>query len=115
LAYTECCHEVKQIADLICDRGIAGMSSAISGTARFGAIDAGPRVIDSSVRARMKDVLRDIQSGEFAKRIIADAHQGSPRVIADRTAAANHPMEDAGRQLRAMLPWLKNVDGTKSP
>jgi ketol-acid reductoisomerase len=63
----------------------------------------------------MKDVLRDIQSGEFAKRIIADAHQGSPRVIADRTAAANHPMEDTGRQLRAMLPWLKNVDGTKSP
>ncbi len=115
LAYTECCHEVKQIADLICDRGIAGMSSAISGTARFGAIDAGPRVIDSSVRARMKDVLKDIQTGAFAKRIIADAQQGSPRVIADRTAAANHPMEDAGRQLRAMLPWLKNVDGTKSP
>ncbi len=114
LAYTECCHEVKQIADLICDRGIAGMSSAISATARFGAIDAGPRVIDSLVRARMKDVLREIQSGAFAKRVIADAQKGSPKLNADRTAASNHPMEDAGRQLRSMLPWLKNADGTKS-
>lgn len=115
LAYTECCHEVKQIADLICERGIAGMSSAISATAHFGALDAGPRVIDSSVRARMKDVLREIQSGAFANRIITDAQQGSPKVAAHRTAATNHPMEDAGKQLRAMLPWLtSNNHGTKS-
>jgi len=115
LAYTECCHEVKQIADLICDRGIAGMSNAISNTARFGAIDAGPRLIDPTVRARMKDVLRDIQDGTFARRMISDASAGAPRMKADRAAATNHPMEDTGRQLRAMLPWLKSNDhGTKS-
>lgn len=110
LAYTECCHEVKQIADLICDRGIAGMSAAISATARFGALDAGPRVIDQSVRARMLDVLREIQDGSFSRRMIADAHAGSPRIHADRAAAVAHPMEDAGREVRALLPWLKSND-----
>ncbi|MSQ90381.1 MAG: ketol-acid reductoisomerase [Phycisphaerales bacterium] len=107
LAYTECCHEVKQIADLICDRGIAGMGEAISTTARFGALDAGARVIDDSVRIRMRAVLRDIQDGSFAKRMGQDAAAGSPRLVKATRTTADHPMEKSGRELRAMLPWLK--------
>jgi len=106
LAYTECCHEVKQIADLICDRGIAGMTSAISATARFGAIDAGPRVIDAHVRATMQSVLKEIQDGSFARRMREDVEAGSPKMRAAQRAELEHPMEDAGRTLRAMLPWL---------
>ncbi len=107
LAYTECCHEVKQIADLICDRGIAGMGNAISNTARFGAADAGERLIDSSVRTRMRAVLRDIQDGSFAERMIADGQAGSPVLRAARAKSSAHPIEASGRSLRALLPWLK--------
>ncbi len=107
LAYTECCHEVKQIADLICDRGIAGMSDAISRTARFGAVEAGPRIIDASVRARMKEVLHEIQDGSFAKRMADETQRGSPSLARDRQESTAHPMEDVGRLLRSMLPWLK--------
>ncbi len=107
LAYTECCHEVKQIADLICDRGMAGMGEAISNTARFGAEVAGERLIDGSVRARMREVLREIQDGSFAAQMIADSATGSPRLRAARSATAAHPMEGAGREVRALLPWLK--------
>ncbi len=107
LAYTECCHEVKQIADLICDRGMAGMGSAISNTARFGAADAGERIIDPSVRARMREVLGDIQSGAFAARMVADTAAGSPKLHAARAETAEHPMEESGRSVRALLPWLK--------
>lgn len=107
LAYTECCHEVKQIADLICDRGIAGMEKAISSTAHFGALDAGPKVISAQVRTRMQEVLGEIQSGAFAKRMIADSEQGGRRRAEGREASAMHPIEIAGRQVRAMLPWLK--------
>ncbi|MSR68844.1 MAG: ketol-acid reductoisomerase [Phycisphaerales bacterium] len=107
LAYTECCHEVKQIADLICDRGMAGMGSAISNTARFGGAASGERLIDSSVRTRMREVLADIQSGAFAARMVSDTEAGSPRLHAARSLAADHPMEESGRAVRALLPWLK--------
>lgn len=113
LAYTECCHEVKQIADLICDRGIAGMSSAISATARFGAIDAGPRVVDANVRATMQNVLKEIQDGSFARRMRDDIEAGAPKVRGAQRAQLEHPMEDAGRTLRAMLPWLKKPSTTE--
>ncbi len=107
LAYTECCHEVKQIADLICDRGMAGMGDAISNTARFGGAEAGARIIDDSVRARMREVLGEIQSGAFASRMVADTAAGSPRLRAARASSAAHPMEASGSAVRALLPWLK--------
>ncbi len=109
LAYTECCHEVKQIADLICDRGISGMGRAISNTARFGAMDAGQRIIDDSARIRMREVLADIQSGQFAKRVSEDARDGSRRLGEYMAKTEAHPLEDAGRSLRTMLPWLNSV------
>ncbi|MSR44846.1 MAG: ketol-acid reductoisomerase [Phycisphaerales bacterium] len=107
LAYTECCHEVKQVADLICDRGMAGMGRAISTTARFGAAEAGPRIIDATVRARMREVLRDIQDGSFAKRMRHDALNGSPVLKGAQASTDIHAMEAPGRVLRAMLPWLR--------
>lgn len=109
LAYTECCHEVKQIGDLICDRGIAGMQRAISTTAHFGSIDAGNRVIDASVRTRMEGVLRDIQDGSFAARMIKDSKEGGPIRRRARAAALEHSIEKSGEEVRAMLPWLKHA------
>ncbi|MGI9013851.1 MAG: ketol-acid reductoisomerase [Phycisphaerales bacterium] len=100
LAYLECCHEVKQIADLIYSRGLAGMFDAISTTARLGAMDAGPRVIDETTRNRMREVLRDIRNGSFAERVAhLDADKAHPFV--------DDAFEGAGATIRSLMPWLR--------
>ena len=107
LAYLECCHEVKQVADLIYERGPAGMYEAISNTAEFGAYRAGTALIDDAVRGRMADLLTQIRDGTFAAALRADHKKGSPWFERCRDAARSHPLERAGRVVRSLMPWLE--------
>src|SRR5512134_3468543 len=106
MAYFECLHEVKLIVDLIYEGGISTMRYSISNTAEYGDYTRGPRNIDASVRARMKDVLEDIQSGRFAKEWMLENAAGQPSFKALRRRAAEHPIEQVGERLRGMMPWI---------
>ena len=103
LAYFDCLHEVKLLSDLIHERGIAGMNTAISNTAEYGEYITGPRIIGAHVKDAMRAVLADIQSGKFARDWMAEYRAGAPNLQKLRKAAAAHPIEDAGRTVRAML------------
>jgi ketol-acid reductoisomerase len=102
IAYFECLTEVKLIADLIYERGIAGMREAISNTAEFGALKGGRRIVSDDTRTEMRRILREVRSGRFAEELLADAQAGYPRLKASRNAAARHPIEEVGRRLRAL-------------
>ena len=110
MAYFECLHELKLIVDLMYEGGIAKQRWSVSDTAEFGDYVSGPRVIDASVKARMKDVLADIQAGAFAKRFIDDQDAGAPEFKAFRAAAEQHPIEETGRKLRGLMAWVKSHD-----
>jgi len=110
VAYFECLHELKLIVDLMYEGGIAKQRWSVSDTAEFGDYVSGPRVIDASVKARMKDVLTDIQNGTFAKRFIDDQDAGAPEFKAFRETAEKHPIEETGRQLRGLMSWVKSHD-----
>ena len=117
MAYFECLHEVKLIVDLIYEGGIANMRYSISNTAEYGDYRTGPRLIDESVKARMKEVLADIQSGRFARDWVLENQAGQPSFKAMRRQTAQHPIEEVGEKLRAMMPWIaKNrlVDKTRN-
>jgi len=117
MAYFECIHETKLIIDLIYEGGIANMRYSISNTAEYGDFVSGPRVIDASVKARMKDVLTDIQTGEFAKRFILENQSGNVGMSARRRKAAEHQLEEVGARLRGLMPWLSEkqlVDRAKN-
>ncbi len=117
MAYFECIHETKLIIDLIYEGGIANMRYSISNTAEYGDFVSGPRIIDAGVKARMKEVLGDIQSGEFAKRFILENQAGNVGMNARRRAMAGHPLEEVGARLRGLMPWLSEkqlVDRTKN-
>jgi ketol-acid reductoisomerase len=117
MAYFECCHEVKLIVDLIYEGGIANMRYSVSNTAEYGDYTSGPRIINDGVKAEMKRVLADIQSGEFAKKWVLENTAGQPSFKAMRRRAAEHSIEKIGEQLRAMMPWIKQnalVDKTKN-
>ncbi|MGI9170349.1 MAG: ketol-acid reductoisomerase, partial [Caulobacteraceae bacterium] len=103
MAYFECLHELKLVVDLICERGIAGMHAAISNTAEFGEYVTGPRMVTPETRAEMKRVLTDIRSGRFARDWMADCAAGQPTFKAARRHAADHPIEEVGARLRAMM------------
>ena len=107
MAYFECLHQVKLLADLIYERGIAGMNQAISNTAEYGEYVSGPRIVNDAVKGEMKRVLADIQSGKFAREWMAENAAGKPNLKAMRAKAAAHPIEEVGRRLRAMMPWLR--------
>lgn len=107
LAYLECCHEVKQVADLVYERGLSGMTEAISNTAEFGAYHAGPLLVDESVRQRMKQLLDLIQNGQFASKMADDHAAGFTWFKQQRKAIQQHPIESAGREVRALMPWLQ--------
>ncbi|HET9428419.1 MAG TPA: ketol-acid reductoisomerase [Allosphingosinicella sp.] len=100
IAYFECLTEVKLIADLIYERGIAGMREAISNTAEFGALKGGTRIVNQDTRTEMRRILREVRSGLFVEDLIADARDGYPRLKASREAAHRHPIESVGRKLR---------------
>ena len=107
LAYFECLHQLKLLVDLMHTRGPAGMYQAISNTAEYGAYRTGPRIIDAHVRREMENVLADVQSGQFARDWMAENVPGQKEFAALRKRAASHPIEEVGRRLRAMMPWLQ--------
>jgi len=107
IAYFECLHELKLIIDLIYEGGLAFMRYSISDTAEYGDLTRGPRIINEAVRAEMKKILKEIQSGEFAREWILENQAGRPVLNALRRKEAEHPIEEVGKRLRAMMPWLK--------
>jgi len=102
IAYFECLTEVKLIADLIYERGIAGMREAISNTAEFGALKGGNRIVTADTRTEMRRILREVRSGAFARELVEDARAGYPRLTASRAAAAAHPIEVVRRRIEAL-------------
>jgi ketol-acid reductoisomerase len=117
MAYFECLHEVKLIVDLIYEGGIANMNYSISNTAEFGEYVSGPRVVTPETKAEMKRVLADIQSGRFVRDWMLECAAGQPSFKATRRHAAEHPIENVGERLRAMMPWItknKLVDQSRN-
>ena len=107
MAYFECLHEVKLIVDLIYEGGIANMNYSISNNAEYGEYVTGPRVITDETKAEMARVLKDIQTGEYAKSFILETRAGGPVLESRRRLNAEHPIEVVGEKLRAMMPWIK--------
>jgi ketol-acid reductoisomerase len=110
IAYFEVLHELKLIVDLMWEGGIAKQRWSISDTAEFGDYVSGPRVVDANVKAHMKDILTDIQTGAFAKRFIDDQDAGAPEFLALRAKEQEHPIEATGKELRALFAWTKTDD-----
>ncbi|MDX2098711.1 MAG: ketol-acid reductoisomerase [Leptolyngbyaceae cyanobacterium bins.59] len=108
LAYFECLHEVKLIVDLIVEGGLAKMRDSISNTAEYGDLTRGPRIITDETRAEMKKVLQEIQTGQFAREFVLENQSGKPGFTAMRRREAEHPIEEVGKDLRAMFSWLKD-------
>jgi ketol-acid reductoisomerase len=106
MAYFECLHEVKLIVDLIYEGGIANMNYSISNTAEFGEYKSGPRIITGQTKAEMKKVLKDIQTGAFTSEWMREFKAGLPMFKATRRLNDEHPIEEVGQRLRAMMPWI---------
>ncbi len=113
IAYFECLHEVKLIVDLIYEGGLARMRYSISNTAEYGDLTRGERVVGDTTRQAMKETLRQIQSGEFAREWIEENKKGCPNFNALREKEKQHPIEKVGEQLRGMMSWLQK-DGKKT-
>src|SRR3989338_1558451 len=109
LAYFECMHELKLITDMIWAGGIQGMRKRVSDTAKWGDVKCGPRLIDARVKEHMRQLLREIQSGQFAKEWIAEHDAGRPNFKRLMAQDEQHQIEQIGRQLRAMMPWIANT------
>jgi ketol-acid reductoisomerase len=106
MAYFECLHEVKLIVDLMYEEGIAGMRYSISDTAEYGDLTRGPRVVTPRTKAEMKKILKEIQTGKFAKEWIAESESGRAKMKELQAAGAAHQIETVGKELRAMMPFL---------
>ena len=109
LAYFECLHEVKLIVDLIVEGGLATMRDSISNTAEYGDLTRGPRIVTDETRAEMKKILQEIQTGQFAREFVLENQAGKPGFTAMRRREAEHPIEEVGKDLRAMFSWLKKA------
>jgi ketol-acid reductoisomerase len=107
MAYFECLHELKLIVDLIYEGGIANMNYSISNNAEYGEYVTGPRIVTEQTKAAMKQVLKDIQTGEYAKSFILENRAGAPTLISRRRLTSEHSIEVVGEKLRAMMPWIK--------
>ena len=117
MAYFECLHEVKLIVDLIFEGGIANMNYSISNNAEYGEYVTGPKVIGEEARRAMREALENIQNGNYAKRFILEGRTNYPEMTSRRRLTAEHPIEQVGEKLRAMMPWIsknKLVDQTKN-
>ena len=116
MAYFECLHELKLIVDLMNESGIAGMRFSISETAKWGDVSVGPKIIDASVKKRMKTALKEIQNGKFAKNWINEYESGYKRYNALLKAGEKHPIEKVGARLRGLMPWIKkkNIRGAQA-
>lgn len=107
IAYFECCHELKLITDLIYQYGIQGMRRRVSDTAEYGDMTRGKVVIDQRTRKKMKKMLKDVQSGKFAREWIKENEAGRPKFEQMRKDEAAHQIEQVGKELRGMMPWMK--------
>ena len=117
MAYFECLHEVKLIVDLIYEGGIANMNYSISNTAEYGEYITGKKIIDSKTKERMKEILKDIQSGKFAKQWMEENKNGQKNFLKMRKELSEHPIEKVGKKLRDLMPWIgknKLVDKEKN-
>ena len=117
MAYFECLHEVKLIVDLIYEGGISNMRYSISNTAEFGDLSRGPRIINTNVKKEMKKILEEIQTGKFVRDWIIECKSGQLNFNAERTIQANRQIEEVGKKLRKMMPWItsnKLVDKAKN-
>ncbi|SPA00230.1 KETOL-ACID REDUCTOISOMERASE [Cupriavidus taiwanensis] len=117
MAYFECLHELKLIVDLIYEGGIANMNYSISNNAEYGEYVTGPRVVTEETKKAMKQCLKDIQTGEYAKSFLLENKAGAPMLISRRRLNAEHEIEVVGEKLRAMMPWIaknKMVDQSKN-
>ncbi|RMH87184.1 MAG: ketol-acid reductoisomerase [Actinomyces sp.] len=106
VAYFECLHELKLIVDLMYEEGIAGMRYSISDTAEYGDLTRGPRIVDDHVRAEMRRILDEIRSGAFAEEWVAESRSGRENFLRLEAAGREHPIEQVGARLRAMMPWI---------
>lgn len=107
IAYFECLHELKLIVDLFYQGGISFMRYSVSDTAEYGDYSRGKRIITEETRETMQEILAEVQSGEFAREWILENQAGRPVFNALRRAEKEHPIEEVGAKLRAMMPWLK--------
>jgi ketol-acid reductoisomerase len=116
MAYFECLHELKLIVDLMNESGISGMRFSISETAKWGDVTVGPKVVDASVKKRMKAALKDIQTGKFAKTWVKEYEGGYKKYNALLKKGENHPIEKTGQRLRALMPWVakRNLKGAQA-
>ncbi len=110
LAYFECLHEVKLIVDLVVEGGLAKMRESISNTAEYGDYTRGPRIVNDETKADMRKILTEIQSGQFAREFVLENQSGRPGFTAMRRQEAEHPIEEVGKDLRAMFSWLKKKE-----
>jgi ketol-acid reductoisomerase len=117
MAYFECLHELKLIVELMYEGGIANMRYSISNTAEYGDYVSGPRVINEESKKAMKQILKEIQNGEFAKDFILEGQAGYPRMNAERNNMKETLIEKTGEKLREMMPWItanKIIDQEKN-
>ena len=112
IAYYECLHELKLIVDLLYEGGITRMHQFISETAQYGDLTRGPRVVDAHAREQMRQVLREIQDGQFAREWIAEHKSGRANYQALKQKDLDHPIEEVGKRLRASMSWLKDSAST---
>jgi ketol-acid reductoisomerase len=117
MAYFECLHELKLIVDLIYEGGIANMNYSISNNAEYGEYVTGPKIVTEDTKNAMRAVLKDIQTGEYAKSFLLENAAGAPTLQSRRRLTAEHQIEQVGAKLRAMMPWIaknKLVDQAKN-
>jgi ketol-acid reductoisomerase len=117
MAYFECLHELKLIVDLMYEGGIGNMNYSISNNAEYGEYVTGPKIITEQTKQAMREVLKRIQTGEYAKDFILESRAGAPTLLSRRRITAEHPIEQVGEKLRAMMPWIKKnklVDQTRN-
>ena len=117
MAYFECLHELKLIVDMIYEGGIANMNYSISNNAEYGEYVTGPKIVTGATKDAMRQCLKDIQSGEYAKSFILENKAGAPTLLSRRRLMSEHQIETVGETLRAMMPWIKKnklVDQTRN-
>ena len=116
MAYFECLHELKLIVDMMVESGVAGMRFSISETAKYGDITRGPRVITAQTKKAMGKILKEIQSGKFAKQWVEEYEAGLPNYKALLKAGEKHSIEKVGGRLRGLMPWVskKNIKGVQA-
>jgi ketol-acid reductoisomerase len=113
ICFFECMHELKLIVDLFYQGGINYMRYSVSNTAEYGDLTRGPRVVTAETKKAMKEILGEVQSGKFADEFLAECAGGRAKFNALENAGAEHPIEEVGKRLRAMMPWMKDNQAVK--